>query len=192
MIAKQAAMASASHWLVRRLTSVAAAPAIATVLLAAGFVGPATAANEYSFWQSDGCRYTWAGAAKGWQQGLCGPTNQVGWGRGAATGQWYHWVGNGWRFQGIRSDGTMDTPNGIFIVPFTSDAEEHIFVYDYAGEQWYHIGIVKQSVQGVPNPPQLETTSGWRSLDEIGSPVLDTMVREWQSLQDDIILFIPV
>jgi len=178
-----------------RLLRLVAGLMLAGTLLISGFAGTASAAGEYNFWQFDGCRYTWGGAGVGWQQGLCGRTDQVGWGRGAAAHQWYHFDGNGWRFQGIFSEGTMDTPNGIFIVPFVSDGEDHIFVYDYTEKGWYHFRIVKQSVQAVPNPtlppPELETTSGWRPITDFSDPALGTMVREWQSVQDDIIAYIP-
>jgi len=176
----------------RQITSLLAALVLAASLLTAGFADSVTAATRaFGFWQFDGCNYIWSGSAQGWTPGVCGRADHVAWGRGAAAHQAYHWNGNGWDFQGIYSGGTMDTPNGIFIVPFISDGQDDIFVYDYADKLWYHIRLVKQSVQAVPNPtlppPEVETTSGWRSITEVGDPALGTMVREWQDLQDDII-----
>lgn len=164
---------------------------LTTSLLSAGSGGTAAAATEFSFWNLDGCRHTWMGAAEAFKPGVCGSKSEVGWGRNAAANQMYHWVENGWQFQGIYNRGTMDTPNGIFIVPFVFEGEEHIFVWDYAEKSWYHIFIDTRSVQAVPTSPELETTSGWRPFSEVGSPKLDTMVQVWQDLKDEIINFIP-
>jgi hypothetical protein len=157
-------------------------------LLTAGLGGAASAATTtYGFWNVDDCYYTWSGPVNAFQKGTCDTTDSARWGQNAAAYQLYHWDGAQWRFQGIYDRGTMDTPNGIFIVPFVSQQEEHLFIYDYADKSWYHIRTVLQSVQAVPVTPELETTSGWRSLAEIGDPALGSMVTVWKSLQPTII-----
>jgi hypothetical protein len=166
--------------------------ALVMVIALAGVLGagasPASAATTtYGFWNLDGCHYTWAGPAEGFRKGQCGPENYSSWGRGAGANQLFHWDGQKWQFQGIFSQGTMDTPNGIFIVPYVSAAETHLFVWEYAEQAWYHFFIVTQSVQSVPNEPQLETATGWHPLSEFSDPTLGTMLREWERLKDTII-----
>jgi hypothetical protein len=169
--------------LVRTLVAVV----MAVGILTAGFGGTASAAATYGFWNVDDCFYTWAGPVDAFQKGTCETTDSARWGQNAAAFQLYHWDGQRWRFQGIYDRGTMDTPNGIFIVPFVSQQEEHLFIYDYADTAWYHVRMVLQSVQAVPVTPELETASGWRSLAEIRDPALDSMLTVWKSIQPTII-----
>jgi hypothetical protein len=172
----------------RRLFSLLAALMMTVGALTAGFGATASATTTtFGFWNLDGCHYTWAGPTDGWRKGTCGPADQVQWGRGDAAQQLYHWDGQQWRFQGIYDRGTMDTPNGIFIVPYVSPQEEHLFIYDYADKAWYHFRTVLQSVQSVPVSPELETASGWRYLTDLGDPALDSMLAQWESLQEEII-----
>jgi disulfide bond formation protein DsbB len=172
----------------RRLFSILATLMMMVGLLIGGFVGTASATTTtYGFWNLDGCHYTWAGPVDGWRKGTCESADHVQWGRGDAASQLYHWDGNHWRFQGIYDRGTMDTPNGIFIVPFITRQEEHLFIYDYADKAWFHIRTILQSVQSVPVTPELETTSGWRSLVDLNDPALGSMVNQWETLRDVII-----
>jgi hypothetical protein len=171
----------------RKLLIMLATLVMVAGLLTSGFAGGAASAATitYGYWHWDGCYYVWTGPSKGFGQNGCGPSNQVTWSEGSTVENLtvhtlLHFENNKWQFQGYSSSGTMDTPNGILIVPYVSQQEEHVFVIDYADMSMYHFRKVLQAVQAVPVGYEVETTSGWSA---VADPRLDSMLDQWEQIR---------
>lgn len=126
-----------------------------------GSAQDAAASTTYGFWNTDGCYYTWAGAAQGFQRTTtCDAVSNMGWQEDNGTQALVHWDGTTWQIQGITTNNTALGVDG-FAVLFPTDG--HTFLYFSDAGKWLHIF----ANPATPNSEVLvEGAAGWVPLSQ--------------------------